>query len=352
MSEERTQAPSKLRRQQARESGHVAHSAELTGAAGLLVVVFLLGVWGDDLAAGLLNAVQAPLREEMPVFGDAGVVVAHLRAVTLNVAWPLLAITFGGALGAFAAHQVQVGGLWTPGRLAPDPTRLWALGRGPSLAARGERGAWSIVKAIIIVLVTAGTIRSGWRDFQQLSALETPQLAPALGAAFRHATLMLAGAVLVLGLVDFGLQYQRFEAMLRLTPEEEREDLRTMEGDPALRARRRRLARSRSGDERELVAGATLALTGPAGLIVLVGGAPPPRRFRVLAAAKGATGASLRRAAESVEVPLRDAPDLARRLAGRRTPALPLEPKLTQEIARLWPVDETSPQGRRVSAAM
>ena len=54
-----------------------------------------------------------------------------------------------------AAHQVQVGGLWVPGLLVPDPTRLWAFGRGPGLAGRGTRGVWGLVKALLVVAVAA-----------------------------------------------------------------------------------------------------------------------------------------------------------------------------------------------------
>ncbi len=53
MSEDRTQPPSKRRRQLARQQGQVAHSPELTAAAGWLAAVVLLGVLGDDLALGL-----------------------------------------------------------------------------------------------------------------------------------------------------------------------------------------------------------------------------------------------------------------------------------------------------------
>ena len=43
MLEERTQPPSKRRRQQARQHGQVAHSPELTAAAGWLAAVLLIG---------------------------------------------------------------------------------------------------------------------------------------------------------------------------------------------------------------------------------------------------------------------------------------------------------------------
>ncbi len=69
--EDRTQAPSKLRLQQARERGMVAHSPELTGAAALLVATLLLGVVGESLATGLLTIVRGPWIGPIDVALDA-----------------------------------------------------------------------------------------------------------------------------------------------------------------------------------------------------------------------------------------------------------------------------------------
>ena len=64
-------------------------------------------------------------------------------------------------------------------------------------------------------------------------------LAQAAGQIVLHLAWVLAAVLLVLGLVDYALRYRRFEAMLRTTPQEQREDQRVMEGDPATRAQRR-----------------------------------------------------------------------------------------------------------------
>src|SRR5438045_770719 len=106
MSEDRTQGPSKQRREQARERGRVAHSPELTAAAGLLAASALLGVCGDDLTEALLGLVHAALAGEPVVSAELGAVVARLRHLALAVAWPLGAVVVGGAAAALAAHQV------------------------------------------------------------------------------------------------------------------------------------------------------------------------------------------------------------------------------------------------------
>jgi flagellar biosynthetic protein FlhB len=341
--EDRTQGPSKLRLLQARERGQVAQSAELTAAAGLLAAALLLGARGDQLAALLIALVREPLGADPIITADAVEVIARLRHFVLAVAWPLGLVVIGAAVAALGAHQAQAGGLWAPGLLAPDPSRLWSAARGPGLAARWGRGLWSLVKGAVVLAVAAWAIRSGWPGYQRLSGMEAHALARASGHAIRHLTLALAVATLILGLIDYALQHQRFEALLRMTPEEQREDIRSMEGDPVLRSRRRQLARSWRADPGEVLVGASLVLTGPAGLTLVIGGGPPPRRVSVRTVVRGASGTRLRRAAESANLPRIDAPNLAHRLSRRPTPALPVPAGVLAELAALWPSPSTSP---------
>src|SRR3954454_17686501 len=111
MSEDRTQAPSKRRRMQARERGQVARSPELTGAAGLLAASALLGIWGDDLALALLGLVRDAWSGDLGIAAGPAEVVDRIRRAALGVAGPLAGIVGGTAAVAVATHQVQVGGL-------------------------------------------------------------------------------------------------------------------------------------------------------------------------------------------------------------------------------------------------
>jgi flagellar biosynthetic protein FlhB len=342
--EDRTQGPSKQRLQNARALGQVAHSPELTAAVGLLAATCLLACFGDDLAAALVGLVREPLLQPPDaglVGADPAAAVAWLRHLALAVAWPLGAIVVGSATAALAAHQVQVGGLWAPGLLAPDPARLWVLGRGADagagLMARGIRGLWGLLKAVLVLSLAVALLRQGTPGRQELGGLEVRSLAAALAGALRHFLLTLAAATLALGLLDVFLQHRRVLARLRMTPEEHREDQRSVEGDPRLRAQRRRIARARRADPSELLAGATLVLTGHAGLTVVVGGGPPPRRASIRWMAQGPEGLRLRQAAGRARIPEVAAEALARRLAGRRAPALPLPPEDLAALAALWP---------------
>jgi flagellar biosynthetic protein FlhB len=337
VADDRTQAPSKRRRQLARQYGQVAHSPELTAAAGWLVAVFLLGMTGDRLATRLTGLVTGSLTWPVDLTADGAEVVARVRAVVLDLGWPTGAILAGFAAGALAMHQLQVHGLWATSQVVPDPKRLWALASGPGLAARAERAAWSMVKGVILVAAAAWTLRVGWSGLLALGGLEGPALGRAVGQLVINLAWVLAGVLLVLGVADYGLRYRRFEAMLRTTPAEQREDRRVMEGDPAAQSQRRQVARAWRGDSPELLAGASAILCGAAGLTLVLAGGPPPGRVTIRSVVRGQAGLRQRRSAEATKVPLIDAPDLARRLARRPSSSSPVAAELLAELATIWP---------------
>jgi flagellar biosynthetic protein FlhB len=338
VSEDRTQPPSKRRLQLARQHGQVAHSPELTAAAGWLVAVILLALLGDDLALGLKSLVSGSLERPMALTADRAAVVAHVRGLIVGLVWPLGAIMAGFFAGALAMHQFQVRGLWATRLIVPDPGRLWAFASGQSLAVRAERAAWSIGKGIVLIVASAWTIRVGWSEVAELGALEGPALAQGAGQVVLKMACVLAAVLLVLGIFDYAVQYRRIESILRTTPQEQREDRRVMEGDPATRSQRRRVARAWRGDSPELFAGASLVLSGAAGLTLVLAGGPPPGRVTVRTAARGHSGMRLRRFAVANNVPQIDAPDLARRIASRPGSRSPVAAELIAELAAIWPI--------------
>ena len=337
MSEDRTQPPSKRRRQMARQHGQAAHSPELSAAAGWLAAVVLLGFFGDDLALALTDLVRGSLLHPAELPDDAIALVAHVRGLAKGLAWPLAAILGGFAGGALAAHQLQVRGLWATSQIVPDPRRLWRFSKGAGLSTLVVQSIWFLTKGIVLVAASAWALCAGWGDFLRQSSLEGPNLARAAGQIVLHLSWALAGVLLVLGLVDYVLRYRRFEVMLRTTSQEQREDRRVVEGDPAARAQRQRVARSMRGDSPELLGGAALLLCGSAGLTLVIAGGPPPRRVSIRTVGKGGAGLRLRRSSEGRSLPQIDNPSLAERLARRPATGSAIAAELIADLAAIWP---------------
>lgn len=342
MSEDRTQDPSQRRRQMAREQGQVAHSPELTGAVGLLAAVALLSARGGGIASALLAIVRAPLEGGNPP-ATPEALVALLRGLAVQVAVPAGGVIGGAALAALAAHQLQVGGIWVPGLIAPDPSRLAGGTSGPGLGARSFGGAWALARALIVIAVAAGSIRAGLPAFAAIGTHGPRVLAVEVGRSTLGLAGALGGASLALGLVDLAVRRQRLEATLRMTPDEHRQDERAADGDPGLLARRRQQAKAWRDDPGDVLPGATLILCGPSGLALVLGGGPPPRPITVRTVAQGASGTRIRRSAEAAGIPARESHALARRVAARRGDGSPLSAADVAELAALWPPDHRRP---------
>ena len=92
-----------------------------------------------------------------------------------------------------------------------------------------------MIKALVLLAISAWTIQASWTDLLRLSSLGAPNLARATGQVVLHLAQVVAAVLLLLGVVDYIVRYRQFESMLRTTPQEQREDQRVMEGDPAAR---------------------------------------------------------------------------------------------------------------------
>ncbi len=335
MSEDRTQAPSKRRRDEARARGMVARSPELTAAVGLLAAVAMLGAWGGSLASACVELMRTPFTMSASPDGIDAVAIL-IRASALRVLLPLAAIVLGAALAMVVAHQAQVGGMWASNLIAPDIRRVWSPS-GADWASRAGRGAWGVAKAVLLVVVAAWAIRRDWPTLSTMHGQHASALGSTAAAALRRSAFALGLAALALGLIDYWLAHRRVEELLRTTPEENREDAKAVDGDPAVRARRLRLAKSWRADPREILAGAVVVLTGPGGLAVVLGGEGPPGAVVVRASARGASGAMLRRSAERAGLPVAASPLLAKHFAGAaaRTAALP--ESLSRALSEAWP---------------
>ena len=337
MSEDRTQAPSKRRRDEARARGIAARSPELTASVGLLAAVILVGLWGGSLATGMVDLVRAPM---LATPSDPASAVALVRASAFRVFAPLVGILGGVVAAMVAAHQAQVGGLWAPVLLAPDLDRLWSP-PGTGGGDRAVRGGWGVLKGAVVAIVAAWAIRSEFAAMATLGHMSVPDLVASATPLLKGLAYKLGLATLVLGVVDYAMARRRVEAMLRVTPDQHREDQKAVDGDPAVRSRRLRQARSWRADPSDLLAGASLIVTGPAGLAVVLGGEGPPGKVLVRGVARGASGTTLKKAAAKAGLPVVAAPALAVHFSGAEARNRALPEALAKDLAALW----TAPTG-------
>jgi flagellar biosynthetic protein FlhB len=309
----------------------------LTAAVGWTIAVATLGALSDRLTSGLALLIDRAMAAPAVVSVDQDAVVAQIREQVAVVVFPLLTVLASFAAGALAAHQVQVRGLWATQLLVPDPGRLWARGAGQHFSALAGGTLWALVKTITLAITLLALFGAAGGEILNLGGLEGVAVARAAGQVLSRAAWILASVLLVLGLVDYAIRFRRLELTLRTTAQQEREDQRVMQGDPAGRAQRFRVAQTWRGDSPDVLAGATVVLTGRAGLTLVLAGGPPPRLVSVRIPLKGHVGRRTRRSAEAKNIPVVEAPDLASRLARRPPADASGTAELIAELASIWP---------------
>ncbi len=321
--EDRTEAPTPRRLEKAREEGQVPLSREVVGFATLAAAAVACLLVLPGLGMAMLRAMRAVL--EAPGSGPAA---ALLWAAALVTAPVLLAV----ALGAVAATLAQTG--WPQQGFKVEAGRLnpWA-GLKRLLGAE----AWIELLRTLLKLAAVGAALWAATEPQVLAAALA--LSPALllqraldgGWDLMRATLLAFG---VLALADLTFTRFRFLRQMRMSREEIREELRESEGDPMLKARRRRIAETRAR-RRMLteVPKAAVVITNPTHYAVALsyrqGEAAAPR---LVAKGVDAMAARIRAAAEEHGVPIVQNPPLARAL-WRLEPETEIPPEHWQAVA-------------------
>lgn len=314
--DERTEPATPRRREEARRKGQVARSQELPAAVALLIPLCLLYVWGDDLWQAMVAILRTALIVDGPP--DVAAVPALLKAIGRELIWrlgPMLVVIFAAIL---ASMLVQVGLLLTLHPLTPSLSKINPLNGLQRLFSMRSlmTTVINLAKMVLVVVIVALTMRDraaeillaltlGASDVLRLGAWLTFELG-----------VRLAVVLLVLALADFAWQRFRHERDLRMTKEEVKDEYRSMEGDPKLKARRRQVQLQLAMQRlRKDMADADVVVSNPTHVAVAIrydaADMPAPQ-----VVAKGADYAALRIRQLAVEygIPVVERPPLARAL--------------------------------------
>jgi flagellar biosynthetic protein FlhB len=264
--QDRTEAATPRRRQEARKKGQVAYSGDLSGAVLLLTCVSVLWLGGKLLGRLMLDVVGSELLRCWRPQGETLLVGNLAETVFTQGLYLAGAVMVAAAGSALLVGVMQAGVYWTTRPLAVDWGRLSpARGWSRLFSSRSAvRGGFAILKAALLASVAAwvlyaraGQISLAGHGTLGQAALIAWDLTMVLGMG-------LAAVMALLGLADYLFQRWRLEQELRMTRREVREELRQQEGDPQLRARIRKLQRETA--QRQMlreVPQATVVLTNP-----------------------------------------------------------------------------------------
>jgi len=226
----------------AREQGQVVRSKDLATAVGILaslkLFVLLLPGYLESFRS-LFRLVYAPLGAAGSVENAMSVVWGGAAVLLVKMVLPLL----GVPLAVVAASLVPGGWVVSTNNLVPKFDRFSPVKNLGQLASgkHWTQFATSLAKAALLALVLVHVVRSAlsaWVNLQRMP------LSDALlhGAGMMFDGLMALVAVFVLfALIDVPLQAFMFARSQRMSKQEVKEEYKSTEGKPEIRARIRQL---------------------------------------------------------------------------------------------------------------
>lgn len=315
---DKTEAPTPKRRQQAAESGKVARSPDLVAAALVVGSMLLLNSFG----AGVIQALKTILSEmlgaaAMSDITTGGATRGMLRAVGL-IGKAMMPLMIGLVLIASIGNLLQVGLKFNPERLQPNIEALNPFrGIGRMFGKRSPiQGALSLVKFLAISAVAYSAIHDRMAQIVTAQRLDFFQVFH-LGASLVYSVAMRIGvALLILAIIDYIYQRWKIEQDLKMSKQEVKEEMRSMEGDPKAKQRRRQIAMQiASGKLKKTVPTADVVVTNPTEFAVaLKYDVDEMHAPRVIAKGQGLIAARIRQLAIEAGVPILERKPLARAL--------------------------------------
>lgn len=317
--ESKTEQATEKRLQESIEKGQAPVAREPGVAASLLALWLAMGFTIAD-GAGHLTYKLALLMQKsgdihLSAEGDGQAVLIAVGLETAKACLPTLFLI--GALGVLASIA-QSRNLLAWSRLAPDVTRLSPARGMQRLLSKSnfiEFGK-TILKLGLLTIISIIIVRSQWLSLVDLQFRDTGAIPGQLVSIVSNLLFFVAWTMVAVAAVDVALSHAEWLRGLRMTKQEIREETKQSDGDPALVARRRAIARSRIRSRLAMsVPRATVVIVNPTHYAVALryvpaeGGAP-------LVVAKGTdfTALSIREKANENDIPIVENKALARSL--------------------------------------
>lgn len=317
-SQEKTEQPTEKRLRDARKRGQIPRSRELTTAAVVAAAAALLMSQGGSTVDDAAMLMRATLSFDAQTLEDPTQLPTRLLATLKAGLWSALPFFIGTFVAALAAPMLLGGWNFSTEAATPKLDRLnpvTGLGRIFS-----SNSLMELVKSLakFFLLAFIATL-FGWLYLGELVGLssEPAHHGMAHGVALcLSAFAWLCGGLLIIAAIDVPWQLWSHNKSLRMTKQEIREEHKELEGKPEVKAKIRRLQHEMANRRMmEKVPKADVVIVNPTHYAVaLQYSADKMRAPQVVAKGVDVIALAIRELAQQNNVPIVEAPPLARAL--------------------------------------
>jgi flagellar biosynthetic protein FlhB len=326
---DKTEPATAKRRNEARESGHIAKSQDLTSAVLLVVGLIVLSATARTFVFSLADILRALLGNQF--WGSTRELLDNSLRISAPQMFKILApLMIAVAVTAFLATGIQVGFHVNFQPLMPRLSKLNPMqGFGRLFAGQNwMQFVMNVIKLVIISAIAWNEIRAQMPVILSLAGIDFPQNFTIAAGIIYNLAWRIAVALFILAAADWIYQKWKFERDIRMSKQEIKDEAKNMEGDQSIKGRRRQLARKMIMQRiHRDVPTADVIVTNPTELAIAIKydqdnmGAP-----RVVAKGAGFLAQRIRQIAVSNGVPIIERKPLAQALyktvdVGQEVPA-------------------------------
>ena len=316
----KTEEPSAKKLADARASGDVGKSQDLTSwasLAGTACMVTMYGGWmGRDLATHLVPFIDHPDAFQL----ENGGALALAKAAVMAAAPSLAIILSAGMVAGASGNVIQTGFMWATDKLKFDMSKVSPLGGfGRLFGIDGfMQFLRSLFKVFIVGAIAWWAIMPHAGQLEGLAALDPAAILPFTAEILRALVYAVLAVLGVGAMLDWMWQRQRFTQRMRMSREDLKEESRQSDGDPQVKARQRQIRSERARRRMmQQVPKATVVITNPTHYAIALRYETDKTDAPVcVAKGKDKLALRIRAVAEEHKVPVIEDPPLARALFG------------------------------------
>ncbi len=315
---EKTEQPSQRRLDQAREEGQVARSRELSTFVVLMAGGAGLWLMGSTLSQQLIKLIREGLTLNSDLIFKPELLMPHLHSLSLEALMTFLPYLILLLAVATFSPLLLNGWLFTFKPLIPDFSKLSpaaGIGRMFSVHSLIEL-LKAIAKSLLVGGIGSWAIWHNRESVLLLIGEPVVQSIPHLGSVMWACFATIMGGLLLIVAIDVPYQLWEHNKKLKMTKEEVRREAKESEGDPQvktkIRSMQREMARRRMMAE---IPTADVVVTNPTHFSVALKYSESGMRAPIVVA-KGThlTAAKIKEIAMANNIPILEAPPLARAL--------------------------------------
>lgn len=260
----------------ARKEGRVARSSDLINGFMLLVMFFVLKLFGGIMAGLFLDSFVKYYNKasdiSMEVF-DVRQAVNLSNEIVLDIVIASLPVLIGSFIVALVGNIVQVGWKVTGKPLKPKLDRLNPIGGLKRMFSQEKvvELIKSILKVLAIALVAYNEVKDRWKFILNLYDFEFMQAILNIFDIVLDVGIKISLIFVVIGLADFGYQKWKHLHDLRMSKQEVKDEMKQSEGDPQIKGQIRQ--KMREGARRRMMQDlpkADVVITNPTHFAVAV----------------------------------------------------------------------------------